>query len=81
MVKSIIILLRRTKCLEDKINKWEAREEQAVNEENIEEEFTFPLENEDQLVEFETKLKNPIFFQKMVRFQIKINYKFNKMII
>ncbi|XP_020298315.1 uncharacterized protein LOC109862638 isoform X1 [Pseudomyrmex gracilis] len=44
----------------------EAREEQAVNEKNIEEEFTFPLENEDQLVEFETKLKNPIFFQKMI---------------
>ncbi|XP_020298318.1 uncharacterized protein LOC109862638 isoform X2 [Pseudomyrmex gracilis] len=44
----------------------EAREEQAVNEKNIEEEFTFPLENEDQLVEFETKLKNPIFFQKML---------------
>jgi len=63
------------------MNKWEVRDEQAINKDNTEEEFTFPLGNEDQLEEFETKLKHPIFFQKMVSYQMKINYKFNKMII
>ncbi|XP_077255493.1 uncharacterized protein LOC143893696 [Temnothorax americanus] len=40
------------------------RETQVVNEEN-EENVTWPFHTDEQLLEFERKLKNPIFFQKM----------------
>lgn len=46
------------------------RQTQVVNEEN-EENVMFPFRTDEQLLEFERKLKNPIFFQKMVSYEIK----------
>lgn len=39
-----------------------------VNDEDI----TLPFQTEEQLLEFDKKLKNPTFFQKMVSYEIKI---------
>lgn len=77
MVKSMVTLLRRTKSLDDRISTLEVKEKQTEIEEYDEEEFAFPLQTEEQLFEFEKKLKNPMFFKKIVSYQIKINYKSN----
>lgn len=63
-----MILLRKTKNIEDKINKFEIRQRQAEHHESDEEEFVNLLCTEDQLLQFETKLKNPVFFKKMVSY-------------
>lgn len=60
----MVILLRRTKNIEDKISNSETRQRQAENKENDEEEFPNPLCTEEQLLEFEKKLKNPAFKKK-----------------
>lgn len=39
-----------------------------VNDEDI----TLPFQTEEQLLEFDKKLKNPTFFQKMVSYKTKI---------
>lgn len=68
MTKSMIILLRRTRTIEDKISNLEIQQRQAENKENDEEEFTNPLCTEEQLLEFEKKLKNHVFFKKIVSY-------------
>lgn len=77
MIKSMVTLLRRTKSLDDRISKIEIKEKQVEIEEYNEEEFAFPFQTEEQLFEFEKKLENPMFFKKMVSYQIKINYNSN----
>lgn len=81
MVKSMVTLLRRTKNLEDRMNKVDVQERKVVSEEDDEEIFTFPIQTEEQLSEFEQKLKNPIFFKKMVSYRIEIKLRINDLII
>lgn len=45
MIKNMI-LLRRTKAVDDRMNKIEGRERQAANEEDDEEDSGFPLQTE-----------------------------------
>lgn len=64
----MMILLRKIKNIEDKVSKFEIRQRQPENDENDEEELTNPLCTEEQLLEFDEKLKNPVFFNKMVSY-------------
>lgn len=64
----MMILLRKVKNIEDKVSKFEIRQRQPENNENDEEELTNPLCTEEQLLEFDKKLKNPVFFNKMVSY-------------
>lgn len=74
MIKSMLTLLRRTQSFDDRMRKIEGnRQTQAINEENNEENV-MPFQTDEQLLEFEKKLKNPIFFQKMVSYKVKIYY-------
>lgn len=74
MIKSMLTLLRRTQSFDDRMRKIEEnRQTQPINEENNEENV-MPFQTDEQLLEFEKKLKNPIFFQKMVSYKVKIYY-------
>lgn len=70
----MLTLLRRTQSFDDRMRKIEEnRQTQPINEENNEENV-MPFQTDEQLLEFEKKLKNPIFFQKMVSYKVKIYY-------
>lgn len=70
----MLTLLRRTRSFDDRMRKIEEnRQTQPINEENNEENV-MPFQTDEQLLEFEKKLKNPIFFQKMVSYKVKIYY-------
>lgn len=72
MTRSMVILLRRTKTIEEKVNKFENQQRQAGHNESDEEEFANPLGTEEQLLEFENKLNNVAFFKKMVSHLVKL---------
>lgn len=76
MVRSILTLLKRTESFGNRMTMMEENQQmQVLSEKNNivnDEDITLPFQTEEQLLEFDKKLKNPTFFQKMVSYETKI---------